>query len=433
MTGNSRVAGGERRPSTGKEERRREGKGRESPGGRRAEGQYHRIETLVSPCSEGAPIQTLGNGATPPAGERIQTVEGIRVTGRGSRRGGGASGRPGGAMWYEEEEYLEAQPPSPHPAPPPPLSLPPATAELPAMPPPPPHFLLPPHLHHLPPHALAHPLPPPLPPPPPPPFPMAYHADALQIPPPLHPHHPLPSSPFFTSAPPIPRPPPAPRRLSPPPSHPSAPQSAVMVGGILVPIDRPLPHHRLPRPNSGDRGSVGHRGNRRTPPPLMTSLLGEPPKLPRTGTVKEPFISRHGPALHRPGAPPPLLGRVKEPLSLPLPSPSPSPTSSTASPTTPNSPALDGAPPRSAPPLHNPPPSPPPRRHGPNPLPLLDLPSTGPPMALPRAPSRGRMPSQHFDGGRYRGGKRPAAPYKGGGGGEGAFHPHKRPFQPQRY
>ncbi|KAM7383414.1 hypothetical protein PAMP_003070 [Pampus punctatissimus] len=441
LMGNSRVlaerrlSAGSRKASTGSDDgglsgkREEKAKSHEISGGDGKDGQYHRIETLVSPCTEGAPIQTLGYSNRPLAGERIKTVESIRVIGRGSRRGGGGGSRPGGAMWYEEEEYMEAQPPSPHSVPPPlnPEDM------TPSMPPPPPHLLLA-HLHPPPSHPHSHP-------PPQAPFQMPYHTENMQTPPPSHLHqHPPPTSPFFSGPPPIPRPP-LPQRPSPPPTL-SAVPSAVMVGGVLVPVDRPLSIPPPVRPEGAERGGMGPRGNK-APPPLMSSLLGEPPKLPRPGTVKEPFVPRHAPPLHRPGTPgvpPPLLGRVKEPLNLPL--PSPSPTSSTPSPSTPNSPAVDTMSARplvqsGAPPLQKPPTSPPAQsRNQTNPVPLLNLPSPRPPILsvpIPQRPLlRGRTPSQQFNQdlpvGGFRGGKRPGLPFAGG-----PFHAQKRPFLPPRY
>ncbi|KAM4736484.1 regulation of nuclear pre-mRNA domain-containing protein 2 isoform 1-T2 [Anableps anableps] len=417
-----RLSAGSRKASTGSDDGGLGGKkdnGKEMLTGDGKEGQYHRIETLVSPHTEGAPIQTLGYSNRPSAGERIKTVESIRVIGRGSRRGGGAGNRPGASMWYEEEEYLEGQPPSPQVLPPSlnmgqggaedmnPSMLPPP----PPPPPPPPHHI--PHLH--PPPSL--PLPPPQTP-----FPMPYHTENMQTPPPslLQPHlHP--SASFFAAAPPIPR--------LPPPPHPALPHT-VMVGGMLVPVDHTLSLPPPVRPEGTERGRMGPRGRKVTPPPLMSSLLGEPPKLPRPGTVKEPLIPRHTPPLHRPGAPgvpPPLLGRVKEPLILPLPSPSPSPTSSTPSPSTPNSPAGDSA-------LSKPPTSPPAQPHNPgsNPVPLLNVPTPRTPiLATPmqqRPPMRGRSLSQDHPRGGFHGGKRAGPPFGGG-----PFHAQKRPYLPPRY
>ncbi|XP_047454293.1 regulation of nuclear pre-mRNA domain-containing protein 2 isoform X2 [Mugil cephalus] len=440
--GERRVSAGSRKASTGSDDGglsgRREDKGKGQDSSDMKEGQYHRIETLVSPCTEGAPIQTLGYSNQPLAGERIKTVESIRVIGRGSRRGGGAGIRPAGGMWYEEEEYLEAQPPSPHIGPPP-LNIGGSENMNASMPPPiPPHLLLS-HLHPPHPHPHSHP-------PPHSPFQMPYHTDNMQTPPPSHLHQHLPpSSAFFGAPPPIPRPPPPPvqQRMSPPHSHSTVP-SAVMVGGVLVPVDRPLSLPPQIRPEGSERGGVGHRGNKVAPPPLMSSLLGEPPRLPRPGTIKEAFVPLHAPPLHRPGTPgvpPPLLGRVKEPLSLPLPSPSPSPTSSTTSPSTPTSPAVDSASARSlaqSAPLQKPPASPPAqtRNQTSNPVPLLNLPSPRPPMLsvpIPQRPMlRGRTPSQQHNQDLsmrgFRGGKRSGPPFTGG-----PFHAQKRPFRPPRY
>lgn len=437
VTGERRLSSSSRKTSTGSDDGGLRGKSYESPVDRK-EGQYHRIETLVSPCTEGAPIQTLGYSNRPLAGERIKTVESIRVIGRGSRRGGGAGGRPGGAMWYEEEEYMDT-PPSPHA-----VRLPHNIGQggnedmNPSMPPTLPHLLL----HPPPPHPLLHP-------PPQAQFQMPYHTESMQTPPPPHLHqHPLSAPPFFSTPPPIPRPPPPPivQRHSPPHTHLAVP-SAVMVGGVLVPVDRPLSLPPPIRPDGAERSGMGPRANKGVPPPLMTSLLGEPPKLPRPGTVKEPFIPRHAPPLHRPGTPgvpPPLLGRVKEPLNLPIPPPSPSSTSSTASPPTPNSPAIDSAPNRppsqsAAPALQKPPTSPSaqPRNQTSAPVPLLNLPSPRPPILsvpIPQRPRmRGRTHSHHHNRdahmGGFRGGKRPGPPFAGGP----FHHMQKRPFLPPRY
>ncbi|KAM6910649.1 regulation of nuclear pre-mRNA domain-containing protein 2 [Xenentodon cancila] len=429
--GSRKVSTGSVDGSTGKREDK--GKNKMSPGRDGEDGQVHRIETLVSPHTEGAPIQTLGYSNRPLAGEPIKTVESIRVIGRGSRRGGGAGSRPGASVWYEEEEYMGAQPPPSHILPPP-LNIGQGGAEdmTPSMPPPPPPLphLLVPHLHPPPPLPLPHP-------PPQTQFSMPYHTENIQTPPPSnHQQHPPLTPPFFGRPPPIPRPPPPPppQHLSPPPTLPSA----VMVGGVMVSVDRPLsllPPIRLEGP---DRGGVGPRGSKVAPLPLMSSLLGEPPKLPRPGTVKEPFVPRHTPPLHRPGTPglpPPLLGRVKEPL----PSSSPSPTSSTTSPSTPNSPAVDTTPVRSPVqsaglPPQKPPASPPaqPRNQASNPVPLLNLPSPRPPiLSTPmsqRHPLRGRTPSQDLSRGGFHGGKRAGPPFAGG-----PFHAQKRPFLPPRY
>lgn len=432
--GERRLSAGSRKASSGSDDGlsgKREDKGKNKESGDGEKGQVHRIETLVSPHTEGAPIQTLGYSNRPLAGEPIKTVESIRVSGRGSRRGGGACSRPGVSVWYEEEEYMEAQPPSPHVAPPP-LNIGQGgtedmTSSMPLpLPPPPslPHLLLS-HLHPPPPLPLPHPQTP---------FSMPYHTETH--PPSNHHQHPPPTSPFFSGPPPMPRPPPPPppQHLSPPPILPAA----VMVGGIMVSVDRPL---SLPPPirlEGVDRGGMGPRGSKVAPPSLMSSLLGEPPNLPRAGTVKEPFVPRHTPPLHRPGTPgvpPPLLGRVKEPMNLPLCSSSPSPTSSTPSPSTPNSPAVDTAPVRShsqpaAPPLQKPPSSPPAqlRNQTSNPVPLLNLPSPRPPILSTPMSLRGRTPSQDLSRGGFRGGKRAGPPFAGG-----PFHAQKRPFLPHRY
>ncbi|KAJ8005057.1 hypothetical protein DPEC_G00142710 [Dallia pectoralis] len=241
-------------------------------------GQYHRIETLVSPCTEGAPIQSLGAFSNrQPTGERIQTVESIRVIGRGLRcgGGGGGGGRPGGGMWYDEDGYLEAQTPSPA-----------SQAPSDDMPLPPPH-------HHLPPHPNPPSHPHPHPHGPPPQFQMPpYHGESPQGHLPSHLHHHPP--PFFSSPPPpMPRPPPPPMPQPPQPPRNFLPPSAVMVGGVLVPIDRQLPIPPQVHSDGGsDRGGLGggQRGGKGGPPPLMLSLLGEPPKMPRPGTAT-PYLS----------------------------------------------------------------------------------------------------------------------------------------------
>ncbi|XP_013860158.1 formin-like protein 14 [Austrofundulus limnaeus] len=247
---------------------------------------------------------------------------------------------------------------------------------------------------------------------------MPYHAETLQPPPPPSHHQHHPTSPFFSIPPPIPQPPPPPalQRLSPPPAHPGVP-SAVMVGGILVPLDPALsfPPSMKPEP---DRGGMGPRGSKAAPPPLMSSsLLGEPRPRPRPGTVKEPFVPRHTPPLHRPGTPgvpPPLLGRVKESLILPLPSPSPT------SPTTPSSPAGGDAP------IKPRPSSPPAQPHkASHPIPLLNLPAPRPPI-LPNPPPQRPLPQDRLHRGGFRRGKRPGPRFTGG-----PFQ--KRPFLPPRY
>ena len=96
----------EGRPAEAEEKGKRGGK-EVAPSGGGERQQYHRIETVVSSnCGEGTPIQTLDSGFRRLSGERIQTVESIRVIGRGMRRGGGVSAR-GPESWYEEQAFME--------------------------------------------------------------------------------------------------------------------------------------------------------------------------------------------------------------------------------------------------------------------------------------------------------------------------------------
>ncbi|KAI1885904.1 hypothetical protein AGOR_G00208560 [Albula goreensis] len=214
-----RKAGGG--PEEGSKEREGEGEGGKekvsaslSPTCESQSPHYHRIETLVSSssCGEGAPIETLGYSNRRMSGERIQTVESIRVIGRGMRThprggGGGVTGaRPGpaGGTWYDEA-YVERPPPSlglpPHPGNP---SLPSqgsademATSAL-----PPPHLL--------------------------PPTPTSSHHSRRGR------SCPTQARTLITLASTLTSPPPPPRDFLSPPS-------AVMVGGVLVPVDRVLP------------------------------------------------------------------------------------------------------------------------------------------------------------------------------------------------
>ncbi|KAK7878834.1 hypothetical protein WMY93_030860 [Mugilogobius chulae] len=319
-----RVSSASRKVSSGSEDGvfsgKRESKARSgSPGGEGKEGHYHRIETLVSPCTEGAPIETLGYSNRPVTGEPIRTVESIRVIGCGPRRGSGSGSRGGGGMWYEEEEYMETQPHSPI-AVAPPLNRNRRNSEevapalqLPPPPPPPPHPFL--HLHPPPGHPLSsHPLthhPPPshsLPPHALPSHPLSSHglppqphtlppqSHFLSYPPeapPVHLHqHPPPTSPFYNAPMPISRPPPPPLSQRPPtpPLHSPVP-TTVMVGGVLIPVDHSLPLSLPMRSELPEREALrGTKG-----PRFMTSLLGEPPRLPRPGTVKEPYGLRIAP------------------------------------------------------------------------------------------------------------------------------------------
>ncbi len=359
---------------------------------------YHHIETLVSSSSnEGAPIETLDYG------NRIQTVESIRVVGRGLRRGSSAGSGVGGA-WYEEEEFMEAPPPH-HPAsrshknseelglvPPLPLPLPP---------PPPLPAHLPPPLQY-----------------PPPPYP---NQDPIRPPHGIPQHHPPPLF-FPPSIHPIPSPlPPIPQTSPPSRDFPHSSKSTVMVGGVLVPIDRVLPYPPANFPPDG----AGHGGSGGNAPPRggkhqLSSLLGDPP---RPGTVKEQFVLRHTPPLHRPGtpgAPPPLLGRLRE-----GPSPTP-PSPSTPTTPTPSSPAGEPHPHLSIPnrlPLHTPNQRP---HHPSSPPPLLQLPNQH--HHARRSPQfpRGSLPLNREP--LVSGSKRPV-----GGFASGPFNPPKRPFLPPRY
>ncbi|KAL0985210.1 hypothetical protein UPYG_G00154130 [Umbra pygmaea] len=122
--GERRPSAGSRKASSGSEEgglagaRNDKGKKGGEDGGGSSDGeggQYHRIETLVSPCTEGTPIQSLGGFSNrQQTGERIQTVESIRVIGRGLRCGGGGGGRPGGGCGMRRRGTWS---PSPHPLP----------------------------------------------------------------------------------------------------------------------------------------------------------------------------------------------------------------------------------------------------------------------------------------------------------------------------
>ncbi|XP_023685788.1 regulation of nuclear pre-mRNA domain-containing protein 2 [Paramormyrops kingsleyae] len=455
---------------------------RSTPPTSEAEGaHYHRIETVVSSstCGEGAPIETLGYSNRRMSGERIQTVESIRVIGRGSRphgRGGGAGPRPGGGGggWYDEA-YMEAPLP-PIMAPPPSLGLPPHP-NTPALStpggsddrslgssalPPPPH-LLPPHPHLAPGQFQFEERPV-----------MPFPAEDPHSRPLPH-QHPPPTSFFSSPPPPIPQPPPPPIPQPPPPPRDFlSPPSAVMVGGVLVPVDRALPFPPG-RPDSGDRGgsgtssssssgsAVGGGGNPSSlPPPLMSSLLGDPPQfkdLPHAATVKEHFSSCHAPPLHRPGtpgAPPPLLARARDGPN------SPQPSSASSAPTSPS-----GDPPPLLPPnrntatpsslqqaqrpLTNPNSQPHNHRRPSPPLSLMRLPSPNPRLPLrPPHPQPVPPPQRQFLRGRpphplrpphferdpmFRAGK-PAPPFAGvpGSGPRGApFYPPKRPFLPPRY
>ncbi|XP_059363279.1 regulation of nuclear pre-mRNA domain-containing protein 2-like [Carassius carassius] len=358
---------------------------------------YHRIETVVSSSSsEGAPIETLDYG------NRIQTVESIRVVGRVLRRGSSAGSRVGGA-WYEEEEFMEAPPPH-HPG----SRGHENSEELGMVPPLPP----PPLPAHLPPPSQY----------PPPPYAKEDPTRPSHV---IPQHHPPP--PFFPSSiPPVQPPlPPIPQTTHPSRDFPLTSNTTVMVGGVLVSIDRVLPYppanlHPDGAGHGGSGGSAPPRGSK----PQLPSLLGDPP---RPGTVKEQFVLRHTPPLHRPGTPgvpPPLLGRIRE---GPIPTP---PSPSTPTTPTPPSPAGETHPHLSIPnrlPINNP--NQRPRRPS-SPLPLLQLPNQHHLLRSPQFP-RGSLPLPPPSLNReplLPGTKRPAGSFGGG-----SFNPPKRPFLPPRY
>ncbi|KAJ8273481.1 hypothetical protein GJAV_G00102080 [Gymnothorax javanicus] len=240
---------------------------------------YRQIERLVSPssCGEGAPIESLGYNSRRPSGERIQTVESIRVIGRGGARpqprGGESGARPNlgrGGGWYGDTDGAGAHPRNPGPFP------------------------------HDDPHRQAFPF-----------------EERARLPyPGRDPQPQIPPSDFFNSPPPpIPPPPPPPiPQLPPPPKDFLAPPSSVMVGGVLVPVERPL----------SQPPSRGGEGEQR-PGPVNTSAPVAP--------YKDHFPSRQAPSLSGSGPcrpPPSSLGRVREgPSPRPPPYPVPLPHSST--------------------------------------------------------------------------------------------------------
>ncbi|XP_030641415.1 regulation of nuclear pre-mRNA domain-containing protein 2 [Chanos chanos] len=412
-----KISGGSDEGSVGRE---REEKGKKSmmgkevsgssPPGGEAEGQhYHRIETVVSSsCGEGAPIQTVGYNNRRMSGERIQTVESIRVIGRGSRRGSLPAARVGGA-WYEEEEFMEV----------PPGATPETSDDL---------GLVPPASHLMPGHARPqpHPLPPPAQ------YPPSYTTENSHTHSVPQQHPPPPSSFFPSSLPPIPQPPPPPiPQPPPPPREILSPTTSVMVGGVLVPIDRVLPY-----PPSNTRSEGGDRVPGGTAAPNAPGFKDAPP---RPGTVKEHFAPRHAPPLHRPGAPgvpPPLLGRARD-------GPSPPPPASTSSAATSSAPPSPSA--EALPLLPSPSRLPtgvqsqrPPAGASvrpPAPQSLLRLPTTRPALRspLPQRPFL-RSPVRHPTLNReplLPGAKRPGPAFTPGQ--AGSFHPPKRPYLPPRY
>lgn len=248
---------------------------------------YRRIETVVTAATgeEATTAEPLGYS------NRIQTVESIRVIGRGPRRSSGAT--RGGGVWYEEAEFMEA-PPLPHPGNHGPEGSGDHATSAPA------HLVVPQGQYSSPP-------PPPFFPPPQTPVPLVV--------PPLPPH----------IAPPTP-PPLTPSRDFPP----SPTTSAVMVGGILVPIDRVLP---LPPANLRPEAMAAHgagaiisnnsRGKSHSVRPLHRPLLGQSPTSPSPTTPTTPTtptLSRE-PRPLLPSPPRPLLRLPSQRLPLPLPLP----------------------------------------------------------------------------------------------------------------
>lgn len=270
-------------------------KGKDEKGGKKAakkqeamagdNERYHRIETVVTAAAsdEAATIDPLGYS------NRIQTVESIRVIGRGPRRSSGAT--RGGGVWYEEAEFMEA-PPLPHPG----NHGPESSGDLATS-------------------TQAH---------------MVVSQGQYSSPPP---------PPFFppsqTPAPPVVPPPhiapPTPPPLTPSRDFPHSPTtSAVMVGGILVPIDRVLP---LPPANLRPEAVAAHgggaitsnnsRGKSHSMRPLHRPLLGQSPSSPSPTTPTTPTtppLSRE-PRPLLPSPPRPLLRLPSQRLPLPLPLP----------------------------------------------------------------------------------------------------------------
>lgn len=260
-------------------------KGKEEKGGKKAakkqevmsgdNGRYRHIETVVTAATS---EEAYSN--------RIQTVESIRVIGRGPRRSSGAT--RGSGVWYEEAEFMEA-PPLPHPRNHGPESSGDHATSAPA------HLVVPQGQYSS---------------PPPPPF---FPPSQTTVPPVVPPPH---------IAPPTP-PPLTPSRDFPP----SPTTSAVMVGGILVPIDRVLP---LPPANLRPEAVAAHgggannsRGKSHSMRPLHRPLLGQSPTSPSHTTPTTPTTptpSRE-PRPLLPSPPRPLLRLPSQRLPLPLPLP----------------------------------------------------------------------------------------------------------------
>ncbi|GAA6093739.1 regulation of nuclear pre-mRNA domain-containing protein 2 [Tachysurus ichikawai] len=279
MVGRRASAGGQRE------------KGKEEKGGKKAtkkqeaiagdNERYRRIETVVTAATSDEDPLGYSN--------RIQTVESIRVIGRGPRRSSGAT--RGGGVWYEEAEFMET-PTLPHPGNHGPDSSGDLATSAKA------HLAVPPGQYSS---------------PPPPPF---FPPSQTLAPPVVPPPHIAPSTPSS---------------LTPSRDFPHSPTtSAVMVGGILVPIDRvlPLPPANL-RPEavaahgSGAITSNNSRGKSHSMRPLHRPLLGQSPTspLPTTPTTPTtPTLSRE-PRPLLPSPPRPLLRMPSQRLPLPLPLP----------------------------------------------------------------------------------------------------------------
>lgn len=266
-------------------------KGKDEKGGKKAakkqevmggdNERYRRIETVLSAATSDEATSTDPLGYS----NRIQTVESIRVIGRGPRRSSG--GTRGAGVWYEEAEFMEA-PPLPHPGIHGPESSGDHVTSAPA------HLGVPHGQYSS---------------PPPPPFFPPSQTPAPSVVPPLH------------IAPPTP-PPLTPSRDFPP----SPTTSAVMVGGILVPIDRvlPLPPANL-RPEAvaahggGAHTSNNSRGKSRSMRSLHRPLLGQSPTSPSPTTPTTPPIPSREPRPLLPSPPRPLLRLPSQRLPLPLP------------------------------------------------------------------------------------------------------------------
>lgn len=262
-------------------------KGKEERGGKKAAKKqqataedierYHRIETVVSAATgdEATTIDPHGYS------NRIQTVESIRVIGRGPRRSSGST--RGAGVWYEEAEFMEAAP-LPHPGN---HGLENSGDLTSAQG----HLVVPQGQYSS--------------PPPPPFFPPCQSPAPLMVPPP---HITPPIPPPLTSNRDFPH---------------SATTTSVMVGGILVPIDRvlPLPPANL-RPEAvaahgGGAISNNSRAKSHSMRPLHRPLLGQRPAPPSPTTPTTPPINSREPRPLLPSPPRPLLCLPSQRLPLP--------------------------------------------------------------------------------------------------------------------